>query len=50
MDNGWTIDSTTTLSAEMTMLGATKDKRQLAVQVIDAKDKRTVTETVATKN
>jgi hypothetical protein len=48
-DNGWTIDSTTALSAEMTMFGASKDKRQLAVQIMDSNGKRTVTQTVATK-
>jgi hypothetical protein len=32
------------------MLAATKEKRQVAIQVAEANGKRTLTQTVATKN
>ena len=48
-DNGWTISSTGTFG-EMSMIGASKDKRELAVQIVESNGKRAVTQTVATKN
>jgi hypothetical protein len=49
-DNGWTISSTTVISAQMTMLTASKDNREAGIQILEADGKRTVTQTVATKH
>jgi hypothetical protein len=49
-DNGWTIGSTTVISAQMTMLTASKDNREVGIQILESEGKRTVTQTVATKN
>ena len=45
-DNGWTVNQTSTLSATLTSMGATKERRELNVQIVDADGKRSVTETV----
>jgi len=48
-DNGWTIESTTS-TAEMTIFGASKEKRQLMVQIMDSNGKRSINQTVANKS
>jgi hypothetical protein len=48
-DNGWTINTTATYGA-VNMIGASKDKREAAIQVMEADGKRMVTQIVGTKN
>jgi hypothetical protein len=45
-DNGWTINQSGAVSAMLTSMGATKERRELNVQIVDADGKRSVTETV----
>ena len=47
-ENGWSVNQVTTLSPQLTSMGATKatERRELNVQIVDADGKRSVTETV----
>ena len=47
-DNGWTV-SATIATEQMTMLTATKDTRQMVVQIADSDGKCSVTQHVGTK-
>jgi len=49
VDNGWTVESTTS-TAEMTIFGASKDKRTMMVQIVDSNGKRSINQTVANKS
>ena len=46
--NGWKIEGTMNMG-EMNMFTATKDKRQAVVQVVNAADKRTITQILSDK-
>jgi hypothetical protein len=46
--NGWKIESTMNMG-EMSMFTATKDKRQAVVQVVNAGEKRTISQVLSDK-
>jgi len=49
VDNGWKI-SATFAQAQMTIITAAKDNRELSLSVQQANGKSTITQSVATKN